>query len=138
MGLDAGKLVLSPTRTYAPVIHEVLGQYRREISGMIHCSGGAQTKVLHFAEKVHIIKDDLFPIPPLFLMIQEESGTAWREMYQVFNMGHRFEIYTDVQTAGGIIQLANKYQIDAKIIGRCEHSDRKKLSIKGEQGEFEY
>ena len=138
IGLDVGKLVLSPTRTYAPVIHEVLGLYRRQINGMIHCSGGAQTKVLHFAEKVHIIKDDLFPIPPLFLMIQEESGTAWREMYQVFNMGHRFEIYTDVQTAGGIIQLANKYQIDAKIIGRCEHSDRKKLSIKGEQGEFEY
>lgn len=138
VGLDAGKLVLSPTRTYAPVIQEVLGLYRRQINGMIHCSGGAQTKVLHFAEKVHIIKDDLFPIPPLFLMIQEESGTAWREMYQVFNMGHRFEIYTDVQTAGGIIQLANKYQIDAKIIGRCEHSDRKKLSIKGEQGEFEY
>ncbi len=138
VGLDAGKLVLSPTRTYAPVIQEVLGLYRRQINGMIHCSGGAQTKVLHFAEKVHIIKDDLFPIPPLFLMIQEESGTAWREMYQVFNMGHRFEIYTDVQTAGGIIQLANKYQIDAKIVGRCEHSDHKKLSIKGEQGEFEY
>lgn len=138
IGLDAGKLVLSPTRTYAPVIQEVLGLYRRQINGMIHCSGGAQTKVLHFAEKVHIIKDDLFPIPPLFLMIQEESGTAWREMYQVFNMGHRFEIYTDVQTAGGIIQLADKYQIDAKIVGRCEHSDRKKLSIKGEQGEFEY
>ena len=138
VGLDAGKLVLSPTRTYAPVIQEVLGLYRRQINGMIHCSGGAQTKVLHFAEKVHIIKDDLFPIPPLFLMIQEESGTAWREMYQVFNMGHRFEIYTDVQTAEGIIQLANKYRIDAKIVGRCEYADQKKLSIKGEQGEFEY
>ncbi|MEN8230402.1 MAG: AIR synthase related protein [Bacteroidota bacterium] len=138
VGLNAGKLVLSPTRTYAPLIHEVLGQYRREINGMIHCSGGAQTKVLHFAGKVHIIKDDLFPIPPLFRMIQEESGTTWKEMYQVFNMGHRFEIYTDRQTAEGIIQLANKYRIDAKIVGRCEHADHKKLSIRGDQGEFDY
>ena len=138
IGLDAGKLVLAPTRTYAPVIKEVLGLYRKQISGMIHCSGGAQTKVLHFVEHLHIIKDNLFPIPPLFRIIQEESGTDWKEMYQVFNMGHRFEIYTDVQTAGGIIQLADKFQIDAKIIGRCEDADQRKLSIKGEMGEFEY
>ncbi|MCK5134428.1 MAG: phosphoribosylformylglycinamidine cyclo-ligase [Bacteroidales bacterium] len=138
VGLDAGKLVLSPTRTYAPVIKDILGQYRDKINGMIHCSGGAQTKVLHFAEKVHIIKDDLFPVPPLFRMIQEESGTAWKEMYQVFNMGHRFEIYTDAGTAKGIIQLAGNHRIDAKIVGRCEPADQKMLTIKGEQGEFVY
>ncbi len=138
LGLDAGKLVLSPTRTYAPLIKEVLELYRPHIRGMIHCSGGAQTKVLHFVENVHIIKDNLFPIPPLFSMIQEESGTDWKEMYQVFNMGHRFEIYTDVQTADRIIQVADKYQIDAKIVGRCEDANQRKLSIKGDQGEFEY
>ena len=138
VGLDAGKLVLSPTRTYAPVIREVLELYRDKIKGMIHCSGGAQTKVLHFAQKVHIIKDKLFPIPPLFKMIQEESGTDWREMYQVFNMGHRFEIYTDEHTAGGIIELAGKYRIDARIVGRCEASDQKKLTIVGEQAEYNY
>ena len=138
LGIDAGKLVLSPTRTYAPVIKEVLEQYREHISGMIHCSGGAQTKVLHFAQEVHIIKDSLFPVPPLFRMIQEESGTAWKEMYQVFNMGHRFEIYTDQESAGGIIELAGKYGIDAKLIGRCEASEQKRLTIVGEQGEFEY
>lgn len=138
VGLDAGKLVLSPTRSYAPVIREVLGRFRRQISGMIHCSGGAQTKVLHFTENVHIIKDKLFPIPPLFQMIQEESGTEWKEMYQVFNMGHRFEIYTDPETAEEIIQLSGKYQIDAKIVGHCEPSDQKKLTIKGEYGEFVY
>ncbi len=138
VGLDAGKLVLSPTRTYAPVIREVLEQYRERIDGMIHCSGGAQTKVLHFAGNVHIIKDNLFPVPPLFRMIQEESGTDWREMYQVFNMGHRFEIYTDEQSAGGIIELAEKYGIDARIVGRCEESEQKKLTIAGEQGEYNY
>ena len=138
VGLDAGKLVLSPTRSYAPVIREVLGRFRRQINGMIHCSGGAQTKVLHFTENVHIIKDKLFPIPPLFQMIQEESGTEWKEMYQVFNMGHRFEIYTDPETAEEIIQLSGKYQIDAKIIGHCEPSDHKKLTINGEHGEFVY
>ena len=138
VGLDAGKLVLAPTRTYAPVIKEVLGQYRKQIRGMIHCSGGAQTKVLHFVKNVHVIKDNLFPIPPLFRIIQEESGTDWKEMYQVFNMGHRFEIYTDMRTADGIMQLADKFQIEAKIIGRCEDADQKKLSIKGEKGEFEY
>ncbi len=138
VGLDAGKLVLSPTRTYAPVIREVLELYRDKINGMIHCSGGAQTKVLHFAHKVHIIKDKLFPIPPLFKMIQEESGTDWREMYQVFNMGHRFEIYTDEQTAGAIIELSGKYSIDARIVGRCEESDQKRLTIVGEQAEYNY
>jgi len=138
VGLDAGKLVLSPTRTYAPVIKEVLDQVKGQINGMIHCSGGAQTKVLHFADNVHIIKDKLFPIPPLFQMIQEESGTAWKEMYQVFNMGHRFEIYTDSVTAEKIIQIAGKYQIDAKIVGRCEPADHKKLTVRGDQGEFVY
>ncbi len=138
LGLDAGTLVLSPTRTYAPVIKEVLDQYRGSINGMIHCSGGAQTKVIHFADRVHIIKNNLFPVPPLFRMIQEESQTPWREMYQVFNMGHRFEIYTDQQTADGVIQLAGKYKIDARVIGYCEAASRKKLTIAGEQGEFVY
>jgi phosphoribosylformylglycinamidine cyclo-ligase len=138
VGVDAGKLVLSPTRTYAPVVKEVLDQWREKINGMIHCSGGAQTKVLHFAGDVHIIKDSLFPVPPLFKMIQNESGTPWREMYQVFNMGHRFEIYTDEGTAEEIITTAAKYKIDARLIGRCEESDSKKLTIKGDQGEFVY
>jgi phosphoribosylformylglycinamidine cyclo-ligase len=138
VGQDAGKLMLSPTRTYAPVIREVLRQFKEQINGMIHCSGGAQTKVLHFAENVHIIKDKLFPTPPLFQMIQEESGTAWKEMYQVFNMGHRFEIYTDADTAEEIIQLSGKYQIEAKVVGHCESSDHKSLTIKGIHGEFMY
>ncbi len=138
VGIDAGKLVLSPTRTYAPVIREVVEQFRGRIGGMIHCSGGAQTKVLHFAEKVHVIKDNLFPVPPLFRMIQEESGTPWREMYQVFNMGHRFEIYTDEESARGIIEIAGKYKIDARVVGRCETSVQKKLTIKGAEGEFVY
>ncbi|MCK4990745.1 MAG: phosphoribosylformylglycinamidine cyclo-ligase [Bacteroidales bacterium] len=138
VGLDAGRLVLSPTRTYAPVIKEVVQQYREKINGMIHCSGGAQTKVLHFADAVHIIKDNLFQVPPLFRMIQEESGTAWKEMYQVFNMGHRFEIYTDEQTAEGIISLAGFHKIEARIVGRCEQANHKKLTIIGEQGEFVY
>ena len=138
VGLDAGKLVLSPTRTYAPVIREILQKQRKHVHAMIHCSGGAQTKVLHFADKVHIIKDQLFPVPPLFRMIQEESGTAWKEMYQVFNMGHRFEIYTDDEAAGAIIDLAAKYKIEARVIGRCEEHSQKKLTIRGEQGEFIY
>jgi phosphoribosylformylglycinamidine cyclo-ligase len=138
VGINAGKLVLSPTRTYAPVIREVLLKYREQIFGMIHCSGGAQTKVLHFADNVHIIKDNLFPVPPLFRMIQEESGTDWKEMFQVFNMGHRFEIYTDEVTAEGIISLAGTYHIDARIVGRCEPSDKKRLTIHGDQGTFEY
>jgi len=138
VGLDAGKLVLSPTRTYAPVIRELLLNYREQIDGMIHCSGGAQTKVLHFAGEVHIIKDHLFPLPPLFRMIQAESGTDWKEMYQVFNMGHRFEIYTDEDTAKEVIKLAEKYSIEARIIGHCEAASQKKLTIQGDQGEFVY
>lgn len=138
LGLDAGKLVLSPTRTYAPVVRELLTHFRKQIHGMIHCSGGAQTKVLHYAGHVHIIKDNLFDIPPLFRLIQEESGTAWREMYQVFNMGHRFEIYTDEETAIEMIRIAEAYQVEAKIVGRCEPSDKRKLSIISEQGTFEY
>jgi phosphoribosylformylglycinamidine cyclo-ligase len=138
LGLDVGRLVLSPTRTYAPVIRKVLENYRDNIDGMIHCSGGAQTKVLHFAGNVHIIKDNLFPVPPLFRMIQEESGTEWKEMYQVFNMGHRFEIYTDENSAMGIIELAGKYGIEARIVGRCEKSEQKRLTISGEHGEYNY
>ncbi len=138
VGLDAGKLVLSPTRTYAPVIFEILREYRSRIDGMIHCSGGAQTKVLHFAKEVHIIKDNLFPVPPLFKMIRQESGTNWKEMYRVFNMGHRFEIYTDHVTAGGIVDVAKKYNIDAAIVGHCEPASGKRLTIRGEQGEYEY
>jgi phosphoribosylformylglycinamidine cyclo-ligase len=138
VGIDAGKLVLSPTRTYAPLIRELLLNYREQIDGMIHCSGGAQTKVLHFAGEVHIIKDQLFPLPPLFRMIQEESGTDWKEMYQVFNMGHRFEIYTDENTAKEVIKLAERYQIEARIVGHCETASQKKLTIRGDQGEFVY
>jgi phosphoribosylformylglycinamidine cyclo-ligase len=138
LGMDAGRLVLSPTRTYAPVIREILTKQKDKIHGMIHCSGGAQTKVLHFAGNVHIIKDNLFQLPPLFRMIQEESGTAWREMYQVFNMGHRFEIYTDEESAAEMIQIAEEFQVDAKVIGRCESSGQKKLTIITEQGEFVY
>lgn len=138
LGVDAGKLVLSPTRTYAPVIREIVEQYRGQIGGMIHCSGGAQTKVLHFADRVHIIKDNLFPVPPLFRMIQEESGTPWKEMYQVFNMGHRFEIYTDEASADGIMAIAGKFGIEARVVGRCEASDQKKLTIQGEEGAFIY
>jgi len=138
VGIDAGKLVLSPTRTYAPLIRELLLSHREQIDGMIHCSGGAQTKVLHFAGEVHIIKDQLFPIPPLFRMIQEESGTDWKEMYQVFNMGHRFEIYTDENTAKEVIKLAEKYHIEARIVGHCEVASQKKLTIRGDQGEFVY
>ncbi len=138
VGVDAGKLVLSPTRTYAPVIREVVAKLRDRISGMIHCSGGAQTKVLHFAGHVHIIKDNLFPVPPLFGMIRQESGTPWKEMYQVFNMGHRFEIYTDEKAAEEMIAIAGKYNIEARMVGRCEALDHKKLTIRSEYGEFVY
>lgn len=138
VGLDAGRLVLSPTRTYAPIVREILQQFRSKINGMIHCSGGAQTKVLHFAEQVHILKDNLFPVPPLFTMIQEQSGTPWREMYQVFNMGHRFEVYTDPETAQGIIEVASNYAVEARIVGRCMESEGARLTIKGEQGTYEF
>ncbi len=138
LGIDAGKLVLSPTRTYAPVVKDILKNFRDKIDGMIHCSGGAQTKVLHFAEKVHIIKDNMFEVPPLFKIIQQESQTDWKEMYQVFNMGHRFEFYTDQETASEILKISEKYTIDAQIVGRCVESDKKKLTIRGEFGEFVY
>tara|TARA_B100001287_G_scaffold242524_1_gene218032 strand:- start:1226 stop:2395 length:1170 start_codon:yes stop_codon:yes gene_type:complete len=137
--LDVGKLVLSPTRTYAPVIKHILNKYRHKIDGMIHCSGGAQTKVLHFVKNVHIIKDNMFPLPPLFKMIQEESLTDWKEMYKVFNMGHRMEIYVSEDIAGDIISISNLYNIEAKIIGRVEESvTNKKLTICSEYGTFEY
>lgn len=135
---NAGKLVLSPTRTYAPVIAQVLGKFRGQISGMIHCSGGAQTKVLHFVDHVHVIKDNMFPVPPLFELIQEQSGTDWKEMYKVFNMGHRFEIYTRPEIAGDIIFMSKSFGIDAQIIGRVEAGEGKKLTIKSEKGEFHY
>jgi len=136
--LNAGKLVLSPTRTYAPVIIEVLKKLRHQIGGIIHCSGGAQTKILHFVEKLHIIKDNLLPIPPLFNMIQKESQTDWKEMYKVFNMGHRMEIYIDEQYAQDIIDIAKSYGIEAQIIGSVEKSDSKRLTIKSEEGTFTY
>lgn len=136
--LDAGKLVLSPTRTYAPVIKQILDNHRNDIHGMVHCSGGAQTKVLHFVENVHIIKDNLFAVPPLFKMIQEESGTEWQEMYKVFNMGHRMEIYVAPAIAEEIIQISKSFNIDAQIVGRVEASEGKKLTITSEFGEFTY
>ena len=136
--LDAGKLVLSPTRTYAPVIKKILDQFRSQIHGMVHCSGGAQTKVLHFVNNLHIIKDNLFPIPPLFLMIQEESGTSWEEMYKVFNMGHRMEIYVPFEIASDLIAISESFGIAAQIIGKVESFDGKQVSIKSEKGEFRY
>ncbi len=138
LGVDAGKLVLSPTRTYAPVIKKVLDAYHGQISGMIHCSGGAQTKVLHFVENVHVVKDNLFPVPPLFSIIQEQSGTDWKEMYKVFNMGHRFEVYVRPELAIGIIAISESFGIEARIVGRVESSEGKKLTIKSDKGEFIY
>ena len=136
--LDAGKLVLSPTRTYAPVIKQLLDKHRKDIHGMVHCSGGAQTKVLHFVDDVHIIKDNLFPIPPLFNLIQQESGTSWEEMYKVFNMGHRMEIYVSPEVAESIIALSKSFNIDAQIVGRVEAATTKKLTIQTPFGTFEY
>lgn len=137
--IDAGKLVLSPTRTYAPVIKKILSKYNsNQIHGMVHCSGGAQTKVLHFVENVHVIKDNLFPVPPLFQLIQEQSKTDWKEMYQVFNCGHRMEIYVPAEVAQDIIEISKTFNIDAKIVGRVEKSDSKKLTITSEYGTFEY
>ncbi len=137
-GIDVGKLVLSPTRTYAPVIKSILQTHRGSINGMIHCSGGAQTKVLHFIDNVHIIKDNMFPTPPLFKLIQEQSGTDWAEMYRVFNMGHRMELYVPKTIADSIIDISHSYNIDAQIIGRVEESKAKKLTIKSEHGIFSY
>jgi phosphoribosylformylglycinamidine cyclo-ligase len=136
--ITLGKLVLSPTRTYAPVMKKILETHRSNIHGLVHCSGGGQTKVLHFAENVHIIKDNLFPVPPLFQIIQEESKTDWKEMYQVFNMGHRMEIYIPEQYAQEIIEISKSFGVDAQIIGRVESSDTKKLTIQTEKGIFEY
>lgn len=136
--IDAGKLVLSPTRTYAPVIKQILDKHRSDIHGMVHCSGGAQTKVLHFVDNVHIIKDNLFPIPPLFKLIQEESGTDWKEMYKVFNMGHRMEVYVSPEHAQSIIEISKSFNIDAQIVGRVEANDGKKLTIESVYGTFEY
>ena len=137
-GIDVGKLVLSPTRTYAPVIKSILESYRSKINGMIHCSGGAQTKVLHFVDKLHIIKDNMFPTPPLFELIQEQSGTSWEEMYKVFNMGHRMELYVPQSISEDIIKISKSFNIDAQIIGRVEASESKKLTIISEYGSFNY
>ena len=136
--LNAGELVLSPTRTYAPVIKKILDSLRSKIHGMIHCSGGAQTKVLHFVDGVRVVKDNLFPIPPLFRTIQEQSHTDWSEMYKVFNCGHRFEIYLPAEYADEIISISKSFGIDAQIVGRVEESDKTELIIKSEFGEFQY
>jgi len=137
--VDVGKLVLSPTRTYAPIIKEILSKYTsKNIHGMVHCSGGAQTKILHFIDNLHIVKDNLFDVPPLFQLIQKESGTDWKEMYQVFNMGHRMEIYCNPEIANALIAISKSFNVDAKIVGRVEASDTKKLTIKSEFGVFEY
>ena len=136
--LDAGKLVLSPTRTYAPVVKKLLDALRPQIHGMVHCSGGAQTKILHFVENVHVIKDNLFPIPPLFRTIQEQSKTDWKEMYKVFNCGHRFEVYLPKEYAQQVINISKSFGIDAQIIGRIEPSDHTHLTIHSEYGVFEY
>jgi len=137
-GLTAGKLVLSPTRTYAPVIKRVLDEHRQMIHGMIHCSGGGQTKVLNFINKAHVIKDNLFPLPPVFELIHSQSDTPWKEMYQVFNMGHRFELYLDPGSADDIINISRDFDIDAKIVGKVESSEKNKLTIRSEYGEFQY
>ncbi len=137
--IDAGKLVLSPTRTYAPIVKEVLKQYNpSDIHGMVHCSGGAQTKILHFIENLHIVKDNLFKVPPLFKMIQEQSKTDWKEMYQVFNCGHRMEFYVPETIAAQIIAISESFGVAAKIIGRVEAADKKSLTISSEYGVFEY
>lgn len=136
--LNAGKLVLSPTRTYAPVVKNILEEMRKEIHGMIHCSGGAQTKILNFVNNVRIIKDNLFPLPPLFKTIKDQSGTEWAEMYKVFNMGHRFEIYLPAKSANKVIEISRSFGIDARVVGRVEKSDHKELIIKSEYGEFLY
>jgi phosphoribosylformylglycinamidine cyclo-ligase len=135
---NAGKFVLSSTRTYAPIMNEIFMKYRKDIHGIIHCSGGAQTKVLNFVDNIHIIKDSLFPVPPLFKLIQNESGTPWQEMYKVFNMGHRMELYIQENIAEDIIKISKSFDVDAKIIGRCEEHKGKKLTIKSETGTYLY
>jgi phosphoribosylformylglycinamidine cyclo-ligase len=137
--IDAGKLVLSPTRTYAPIIKSILDKYTsNEIHGMVHCSGGAQTKVLHFVDNVHVIKDNLFPVPPLFQLIQEQSKTDWKEMYQVFNCGHRMELYVPESIAAELIAISESFGVAAQIVGRVEASATKKLTIQSPYGTFEY
>lgn len=136
--IDAGKLVLSPTRTYAPVIQRIISEHGKDVHGIIHCSGGGQTKINHFNKDLRIIKDNLFELPPLFRMIQDESQTDWKEMYQVFNMGHRMEIYCPANVAESIIAISNSYNIDAKVIGRCEEAKEKSLTIISPYGEFQY
>ncbi len=136
--IDAGKLVLSPTRTYAPVVKKLLDSLRGKIHGMVHCSGGAQTKILHFVENVHVIKDNLFPVPPLFRTIHEQSHTDWKEMYKVFNCGHRFEVYLPAEYADQVIKISKSFGIDARVIGRIEESQSTHLTIKSEFGTFEY
>lgn len=138
VSLDAGKLVLSPTRTYAPIIKKILENHAKNVHGMVHCSGGAQTKILHFVDNLHIIKDNLFEVPPLFKMIQEQSKTDWREMYQVFNCGHRMEIYVPKEISEDIIAISKSFNVDAKIVGRVEASSKKKLTIISEYGTFVY
>jgi phosphoribosylformylglycinamidine cyclo-ligase len=138
LDVNAGKLVLSPTRTYAPIICKVLNEFRPQIHGMVHCSGGAQTKVLNFIDQLHVVKDNMFPVPPLFKLIQEQSGTSWHEMYKVFNMGHRFEIYTSQNIAEKIITISKSFDVDARIIGRCFKAEGNKLTIRSEFGEFIY
>lgn len=137
-GVDAGKLSLAPTRTYAPIIKEILNKHRRQINGIIHCSGGAQTKVLHFIDNLHIIKDNLFETPPLFKLIQKQSGTDWKEMYKVFNMGHRMELYVPEDIAQDLIEISKSFNVDAQIVGRVESNNTKKLTIKSQYGEFVY
>ena len=138
LGIDAGKLVLSPTRTYAPVIKKLLDQMRADIHGMVHCSGGAQTKVLHFTDKVKIVKNNMFDVPPLFRIIKEQSGTDWKEMYKVFNMGHRMEVYLSPENAEKVIEISKSFGIEAKIIGHVETSEKNELLIDSEFGKFEY
>lgn len=138
LGMDAGKMVLSPTRTYAPVVHEVLRAFRKDIHGMIHCSGGGQTKILHFIDDLEVIKDNLFPAPLLFKAIQSHSGTSWEEMYKVYNMGHRFEFYVPEKIADNLIEISAKFGIEARIIGHCHPSKSRNLTIKSEKGTFRY
>ena len=135
---DAGRMVLSPTRTYAPVIKQVLETMRHDIHGMVHCSGGGQTKIMHFVDDLHVVKDNLFPLPVLFRIIHEQSETSWHEMYRVFNMGHRFEIYINEKNADDIIRIASSFGLDARIIGHCESSSSRKLTISSEFGTFQY
>lgn len=136
--VTAGKLVLSPTRTYAPIIKTILDNYRKQVHGMVHCSGGAQTKILHFIDKLHIKKNNLFPVPLLFKLIQEESGTSWQEMYKVFNMGHRMELYVPEEIAAELIAISKRFGVEAQIIGHVEQSDQKQVTIQSEFGEFVY